>query len=795
MKYTQTLAFLIFICLSAFSLKAQDSLEIENARTYRTPSVTVETNRAEERLMPVAYSEIETKAIKKQHTVRDLPYLMAETPSMIFYSESGNSIGHSYLNMRGFDQRRISVMINGIPQNDPEDHNFFWINVSDLASSIESIHIQRGAGISSYGAAAMGGSINLVTSNFVNDRGVKVYSGLGFQEFASDEQTSRNAISKFQFEYSSGLVDKKYSFYAKIARINSDGYRNHSYATLNSYFLSAARFDDNLTTQINIFGGSQIDGLAYTGLPKQYVKDKNLRLKNYNFWMYGPDGETISYFAQRRDQEIENFSQPQLEMLNDWEISDNVKIKSAVFYKNGSGFFDYDATGWTNAAAFRLNEENGYPNAEDPRNPIIKAYVNNSYGGWIPRMIYEHTGGVLTVGIEARMNRSERWGKIEYAENLPAGYDPDFKFYSYNGHREIYSIFAREQLYLTEKIALSAETQLVLHRFAISNEKDGKNYTTYLNKDGEVVSGEDNLFDINYVFFNPRLGATYNYNDFINIYASLAYTSREPRLKNLYTAEEAFLGSTPMFEKEAHDGKVFYDFSSPLVKPEKLVNTELGWRYRDSRYFFNMNFYWMEYFDELVKSGQVDIFGGPIDGNAPRSRHLGIELQATAKLLQKSWGDISISGNFTYSKNSIIEYDFETEDFGSISLADNEIAGFPEIMGKLRLTYEGGGFYATALMRYVGEFRTDNFGELIVTDERVKSHLGGSYYADNINDAYMVMDMNTGYSFKEALGLRHITVSLQVMNLTNNYYSAYAIGKEFYPAAEINAFLGLELGI
>lgn len=767
----------------------------DTLKNYKTPSVTIETNRAEERISPVTFSEMDSEIIEQLHSVRDLPQIISEMPSTLFYSESGNGIGYSYLNMRGFDQRRISVMINGIPQNDPEDHNFYWINVSDLASSLENIQVMRGAGLSSYGAAAIGGTINLQTSNFTKESGAKLYSGIGFQEFGGDGREAEATMNKLMFEYSSGLVDNTYSFYGKIARINSEGYRDHSYAHLNSYFLSVARFDENLTTQINIFGGSQNDGLVYTGLPKEFVENENRRTANYNFWSYDSTGRNLSFRTIRREQEIENFSQPQFEILNDWNITDNLILKSAVFFKRGEGFFDYDGTGWTNAESFRLNEENGYPGAEDPQNPIIKAFVGNNYGGWIPRLLWDHKGGTLMVGMETRWNRSERWGKIEYADNLPQNYNPDFKFYQLNGIRDIYSVFARETFYATSKLAVSAEAQLVYHRFAIANEKDGLNYTEYRNIDNEIVSGDGELFNINYVFLNPRLGATYNYSDYSNLYSSVAYTSRIPRMRNLYAAEDSWFGATPLFESQLQDGNVLYDFSNPLVEPEKMLNVELGWTYRKSNYYANVNFYWMEYFDELVRSGQVDVFGAPIDGNAPRTRHYGIELQGSATIDLNKIGDLTVNGTFTYSQNPIIEYNFQTFSGQEVSLEGNDIAGFPDIMTNIRLTYEKGGFFTSILMRHVGEFRTDNFGDLLTEDSRIREHLGGGYYADNINDAYTVFDLNAGYNFIEVLGIRNIKIDLQVMNLTNNFYSAYAIGKDFFPAAERNIFMGIEIGI
>ena len=79
-----------------------------------------------------------------------------------------------------------------------------------------------------------------------------------------------------------------------------------------------------------------------------------------------------------------------------------------------------------------MNFENGFAPTQNPGNAIIRAYVNNKHGGWIPRLIWQHDKGELTIGTELRWHRSDHWGKVNYAEYFPANYDPDYKFYTYN---------------------------------------------------------------------------------------------------------------------------------------------------------------------------------------------------------------------------------------------------------------------------------------------------------------------------------------------------------------------------
>lgn len=605
--------------------------------------------------------------------------------------------------------------------------------------------------------------------------------------------------SRYAIEYSSGLTGD-YAFYAKLGRINSFGYRDQSWAFLNSYFFSAMRFDGSLTSQINIYGGSQTDGLAYNGLPFDYIKDPAKRRHNYSYFSYDSDGRTVNWITQRRPQDIENFSQPQFELLNDWKISDNLILKSSLFFKLGEGYFDYDGTGWTDASSFRLTPENGFENAEDPRNPIIRAFVKNKYGGWIPRLEIKHTDGMLMVGSEIRIHRSEHCGKIQYAENLPENYNPDYNFYYYDGARNIFSVFASENYNINEDLSLNAEIQLVNHTYAIENEKAGNNFTRYQTIDGSIKGNGGRIFDVNYLFFNPRFGMNYNFNENHRAYFSVALTSREPRMNNLYNASESWTGSVPLFEKVRVDSaNVRYNFNNPLVKPEQMLNFELGWDYSSRLFKLNVNGYWMEYYDELVKSGQLDNFGAPIDGNAPKTRHYGVEILGSADIFESNiYGTLSFAANATFSKNYIVEYYFAKqpdEETFIFDLKDNPISGFPDLMAFARISYIYKDFFTSFQLKHVGEFRTDNFGDMLQNNSQLKAALGSSYYAVNTVKPYTVLNADFSYTFKKIIGVNSLKLHFHIYNLTNELYASTGFGAEFYPAAERNFFLGFELGL
>jgi iron complex outermembrane receptor protein len=701
--------------------------------------------------------DIITKAdIQKNYVVQDIPEYISKLPSTTFYSENGNGIGYNYLSIRGFDQRRISVSINGIPQNDPEDNNIYWLDFPDLLASTDMIQVQRGAGSGVIGYPAVGGSINILTSSFSNKSSFDLSSSIG----------SYNT-RKYSAAFSSGLIEKKYSFYTKLSQILSSGYRNSSWVKFNSFFFSAVRFDENITTQLNIYGGPIEDGLAYNGIAKFAVKSKEKRKDNFSYWE--ADANNYTYTLLRRPEEIENFSQPHFELLNEFVLNDKIKLNSALFLVIGKGFFDYDGS-WSvyYDDYFRL-KQNGFDTNYVPTNALIRAQVENKQFGWIPRVSIKHNNGQLIIGGEFRSHRSDHWGTISYAENLPAGVTKDYQYYFYNGAKNIINGFINESYNLSNQINILGELQFAYHLYKLYNEK-------YLGTD----------FTISNLFFNPKIALNYKFNSSINSYISFARVSREPRLKNYYDAAESSGSETPQFELN-NDGS--YNYSKPLVMPETMNDIELGASYIYRNLSLNINIYFMLFENEIVKNGKLDRFGQPITGNVERTSHLGIE----SSLQLKFYESFELFANATLGKNKIDEGKYFINDTDVINISGNSISGFPNFLTNIGLSYSNYGVHFSLIAKYVGKFYSDNF------DSRIKNYLSEFPhfidYDDNVNDSYFATDFYGSYSIRLFNGLSDSKLYFQINNIFDNLYSANAIGKEFYPAAERNFIAGIQFGL
>lgn len=731
-----------------FSQQESDSVK------YSFDPVLVTGTTAKERETPVTFTNLNKGLIEKRYSMQDVPVMLSELPSMISYSDGGNGIGYNYIFLRGFDQRRLSIMVNGVPQNDPEDHNVYWIDFPDLLASSSNVQVQRGAGSAFYGPPAIGGSVNITTNPFTYHPYTKFEAMFGFQEYGDSSQSLPMTMKKLSASFNSGLVDNKYMFYGRLGKIQSNGYRIQSSIEMGSYFFGALRFDETMTTRVHLFGGPLGDELVYHGLPKSSNKD--LKLRRMNLTGYFDDGSrSFLWTGPRRPQEKEQFNQPHYEILNEWKISETEKLHNTLFYYDSHGYFDYDAS-WADAATLRIDSVHGFVPTPTVQNAIVRGGVDLVQWGWLPRYEWQHDRGEFIIGGEYRYHHGSHWGKIQYAEGLPAGYNPDYRFYQYDGIKHMASLYVTENYKLQDDMTVMANVQFAFNEYQIQNEKFLKN-----------------SFSVPYYFVNPRLGLNYNITDEWNTYVSFGYTSREPRLRNLYAAEDSYFGAIPSFAADTVGGTTKYNFDKPIAKPEQLLNLEFGAGYKTSILQLNGNVYWMEFTDELIKSGQVDIFGNPVYGNAPRTRHMGLEFDGTLQPIEH----VVINGNASLSTNYIVTFSSIDSVSNNIvhktKLDNNPIAGFPDVTANLRLTFQQENLSASFVAKYVGSFYTDNF----------KNN-------SNKNDAYAVLNLELLYMLPK-IADTHISLRGEVRNLLNTLYMQNGEGNAFFPAAERNYLIGI----
>jgi iron complex outermembrane recepter protein len=747
----------------------QDSL-------YHLSPVIITATQAKERETPATFSNLSNRQIRESFTMQQLPMLVSDLPSITSYSENGSAMGYTYINLRGFDQRRLSIMVNGVPQNDPEDHQVYWIDMPDLLAFTNTIQVQRGAGSAFYGPPAIGGSINITTTPVTSEPRISLSSGFGFQEFGNENTTKLND-RRYAMSFSSGLIEKQYMFYGNFSRTTSEGYRENSWVDYDGYFVGVARFDASMTTRLHIYGGPITDALSFVGLPKFVAQDKELRRANWSDWNPDPgwvgysshasqvissDRADTEYVVPRQRAENENFTQPHYELIHEWKLSPSSTLSNTLFYLEGDGYFDYEADWIPYSSVDWFRRHVGYDSTFGVTSfPsfLIRGYVGNKQWGWLPRLEIDHHSGTLSLGGELRIHRSIHWGSIASASALPSSsFDPDFHIYEYNGEKDIVSGYVHEMYKLDDATTVMADLQLAYDRYGIRNEK-------FLHND----------VDISYLFLNPRLGVNKNFSDQWNAYVSASYTSREPVLRNLYAAEDAYFGGTPQFQSVATSSGVQYHYDKPFIQPEHLFDFELGGNYASDRGRMSASVYWMQFQDELVKSGQIDIFGESVLMNAQRTRHIGVELSAGYRLTDA----FEVSGNGTFSANRIVSHSFYDSTAGVYRVLDgNPIAGFPDVLGNLRLRYGSENRFCSVVLKYVGSFYTDNLKN-----------------EENNVPSYFVTDIDVTWQLPPLIGHTQIQLAGMVRNLFDRLYLASGEGSAFFPAAERNYYLGLTVNL
>ena len=151
------------IWAASVAVCAENAVQTDTLKSVELQEVSVVASRATDKT-PIAFTNVTSEELAKKNFGQDLPYLLSMTPSVITTSDAGAGIGYTTLRVRGTDGSRVNITANGVPVNDSESHNVYWVNMPDLASSVKDIQIQRGAGTSTNGAGAFGASINLLTS-------------------------------------------------------------------------------------------------------------------------------------------------------------------------------------------------------------------------------------------------------------------------------------------------------------------------------------------------------------------------------------------------------------------------------------------------------------------------------------------------------------------------------------------------------------------------------------------------------------------------------------------------------
>lgn len=292
--------FFSYFVFSQDTLKKDSSVLIENIIiSYQAVSTT-----------PNTFQNITKREIDEKSIGQEPSFLLSSTPSVTNYSDAGSGNGYSYFRMRGIDQTRVNISLDGVPLNEPEDQGAYFSNYPDLLNSMSKIQIQRGVGTSKNGVASYAGSVQLFSPNLRDSAFIK--AGVSYGSF--------NSFRIFG-EYNSGVKNNK-ALYIRASEVYSDGYKYRSRNNSQSIFLSSALFREKSIWKLNALIGHQQNQLAWLG-----VSDSLINLDRRN---------------NANSSENDEFMQSLIQLQNNWNLGQKSKLQTSIYHTFLSGNYDFD---------------------------------------------------------------------------------------------------------------------------------------------------------------------------------------------------------------------------------------------------------------------------------------------------------------------------------------------------------------------------------------------------------------------------------------------------------------------
>ncbi|MDZ4680352.1 MAG: TonB-dependent receptor [Saprospiraceae bacterium] len=640
-------------------LKPQGIEILLEAEVLRIEAIEVRALRAGAKT-PVTYTNLSSTELKKNNLGQDVPYLLQWTPSAVVTSDAGTGIGYTGIRIRGSDPSRINVTINGIPLNDAESQQVYWVDLPDFASSVSELQIQRGVGTSSNGAGAFGATINLSTSKVETTPYAEVNATAG------SFNTQKGSV-----RFGSGLLQDKFSIEGRYSRIASDGFIDRASADLESYFLSGAWLGANSVTKLNIFSGHEITYQAWDGVPADFIDDPDLRTYNSG----GTEKEGEPY-----ENQVDNYRQTHTQLLHDHQLSPNWKLALALHYTKGAGYYEqYKAE--QSFENYGLSPLAIGGDTVATTDLVRQRWLDNDFYGTTYTLNYQDNSGQLnaTLGGGFHIYEGRHFGEVIWAR-FASDSETGHRYYDNDARKTDVNVFGKVEK--TWNGGWNTWLDLQVRRVGYS--------FLGINNQLQNVDLKDEL-----IFFNPKAGLLYQTGLNQQYYASFGVAHREPNRSD-YT-------ENPIRQRP---------------KRERLLNTEIGWRASWKKSALNVNFYHMHYDDQLALNGEINDASEYRRINIAKSYRAGLEISGGGSPF--NW--LNINGNLALSQNKIKQFteyvdvydaDFNWLEQRPVLHENTDLAFSPGIVAGVELTFfpvkkDRQQLEVALLSKYVGKQYLDN---------------------------------------------------------------------------------------
>lgn len=701
------------VCLSVlvYNTAFTQIQNIDSTKSFFLQPVEIKAIRVGDK-MPFTKTNINKQTIAAQNFGQDLPFLFNQTPSVVINADAGTGIGYTGIRIRGTDATRINVTLNGIPYNDAESQNVYFVDMPDVASSINSIQIQRGVGTSSNGAGAFGATINLSTNEFNDKPYAATYNTYG------SFNTLKNTIKA-----GTGLINHQFILDMRLSTIKSNGFIDRASSNLQSLYISGVYINAHSSLRLNILSGKEKTYQAWNGIPEARLKGDIQGMQDFfkrnkqngydaadSMHLFNSANRTYNYFTYNN--QTDNYQQNQYQLFFNHQWNSHTSFNVATFFTRGLGYYEE----YKKAQAF---SSYGLPNyiirtdTIKTTNLIRQLWLDNYFYGNVFSLQYNKDEDMLTIGGGWSKYDGKHYGKIIWADiNIPH----DYTWYNYTAHKTDYNIYAKYQRAINQYWSLFGDVQYRNVQYTTNGFRKAPNKA--INK--------------SFNFFNPKLGIVYTNKDGLNAYASFSKASKEPNRD---------------------------DFENNIIqepKTEYLYDYELGVEKKFAQASVGATLYYMQYKNQLVLNGSVNDVGEYVRVNTPNSYRLGVELQGAVQFVD--W--ITASANVTCSRNRIQNFTAFIEDYDAgtqkpMHLGQTDISFSPNVVGGLTLTATPiKHFNMDVVGKYVGRQFLDNTRN----------------YAKSLKP-YDVYDIRLGYTLSPRF-CKAIQISAQINNIFNKKYES-----------------------
>lgn len=756
-------------------------------------TINVIADRARERETPVAFTNVEKAQIAERLGSRDIPLVLNTTPS-VYATAQGGGAGDARVNIRGFNQRNVAIMINGVPVNDMENGWVYWSNWDGLGDASASIQIQRGLSAVNLATPSIGGTMNIITDPTAQKAGISYKNEIGSGEF-----------SKQTLFLNTGLVDNKFALTLGGVRKKAPGFIDKAWTDAWAYYLGAAyQLNDRNRLEVYAVGAPQRHGqrsyaLNAAAFDHDFARDElnykeewlsNPKLAeqgiryNANWNSVSPtytgkqywNGSVNDRYSANYLMERENYYHKPIVNLN-WysQLSADLSVYTTIYYSGGQGggtgtfgSLRYDTSLWQRVPDWNATIERNVANIDTL--PGTSTPVKRSLG-----ILRNSVNNQWTVGAIAK-------ALYKVSENLTTSFGLDWRTAEIEHYREVRDLLGGDYFYYTGN---EFDTN-PLQYYKKLGDKIDYDFTNTVNWIGGYAQGE---YIMDQFTFYATTGVSAIKYDYINNFRKGADGNKLTAETDMITgfqlkggasfratraldvfANAGFVSKVPIFDQVINDrnGTIAED---PVN--EKFLSAEAGvnWRGLDNTLSTKANVYFTQWNDRASSIGVTNVDGseGLIFLDGISSNHMGVELELAYQPVNFARLDAAASyGSWTYSDNVsgtyVIDYTTGAEESYTYYIKDLKVGDAPQLQF-------AGGLSVFPIRSLRGQLVWKYFADYYARFDPFSRTDAATAGEDTWKTpAYSLFDLHFGYDLPFQVSGVKFSVFAHVFNLFNTVY-------------------------